>query len=174
MRQKLSIVFMPLLAITALLVYSPMQAPTPTEVRAETGLAILLNIQGQVTIHRNGSTIPGTWGFQLTSGDEVETGPDSSAEILFDNNSLISLGPGSKTGIGTRGKSATAENTSLGDQSFQTVQNFIKLKDSEGKVVRFRPQPLLPEIGASHGIRIRTALSGRVHDRPDLGDRVPG
>jgi len=150
MRQKLSTVFMPLLAITALLVYSPMQGPTPTKVHAETGLAVLLNIQGQVSIHRNGSTIPGTFGFQLNSGDEVETGPDSSAEILFENNSLISLGPGSKTGIGTRGKSAPAEKAALGDQSFQTVQNFIKLKDSEGtsSVARLRSGDKAAEIRA--------------------------
>jgi tetratricopeptide (TPR) repeat protein len=96
--------------------------------------------------------IKGTFGFQLSDGDEIETKGDGSAEILWENGNLAQLGPGSRMPIGSSKKPAVAaeQTASLGDQGFQTVQNFIKLKDSDGtsSVGRLRSGDKNPELRA--------------------------
>jgi len=152
MRRRLSAVFLPGLAVLALLAYAPLRGPAQTQGHANAPLAVLLSCQGDVVVHRAGEIIKGTFGFQLSDGDEIETKGDGSAEILWENGNLAQLGPGSRMPIGSSKKPAAAaeQSASLGDQGFQTVQNFIKLKDSEGtsSVGRLRSGDKSPELRA--------------------------
>jgi hypothetical protein len=52
-------------------------------------------VKGQVTIEREGRTLPGTVGTRLQSADVVKTGADSAVGITMDDDSLLSAGPGS-------------------------------------------------------------------------------
>jgi hypothetical protein len=51
--------------------------------------------KGQVTIGREGRTLPGTIGSRLQPGDIVSTGVDGSVGITMDDDSLLSAGPSS-------------------------------------------------------------------------------
>jgi hypothetical protein len=51
--------------------------------------------KGQVTIERDGRSLPGTVGARLQSADVVRTGADSAVGITMDDDSLLSAGPGS-------------------------------------------------------------------------------
>jgi Uncharacterized protein conserved in bacteria len=51
--------------------------------------------KGQVTIERDGRTLPGAVGARLQSADVVKTGADSAVGITMDDDSLLSAGPGS-------------------------------------------------------------------------------
>ena len=122
-----------LLAVTvvALLVYAPViHVQTPSQVHAAQPLAMLIVCKGDVKVVRNGGVeVMGTFGLQLEAGDEVRTGADSGAEILFENDNLIAIGANSSMVV--KGQKTDA-NTAVADKSFQVVQNFLKLKDAEG------------------------------------------
>lgn len=51
--------------------------------------------KGQVTIAREGQTLPGVAGTRLQTADVVKTGPDGSVGITMDDDSLLSAGPNS-------------------------------------------------------------------------------
>ncbi|HEY2864707.1 MAG TPA: FecR domain-containing protein [Casimicrobiaceae bacterium] len=50
--------------------------------------------KGEVTIERNGQTLPGSVGTRLQTADIVKTGSDGSVGITMDDDSLLSAGPG--------------------------------------------------------------------------------
>jgi len=94
--------------------------------------AVLLACRGSVTVVRGGEMVKGTFGMALASGDEVRTGKDSQAEVHFDNGQWVQIGANSSTQIhGTKG-ALSSSGASMGEKSFEVVQNFLKLKDSEG------------------------------------------
>jgi hypothetical protein len=114
--------------------------PIAASALAETPAAVLLGCRGTVTVVRNGGqTVPGTFGMSLEPGDEVRTGPESQAEVHFDNGQWVQIGPNSSTQV-HGAKSAPMAGSSAGEKSFEVVQNFIKLKNSEGtsSVARLR------------------------------------
>jgi len=51
--------------------------------------------KGQVTIERQGTTLPATVGARLQVADTVRTGADGSVGITMDDDSLLSAGPNS-------------------------------------------------------------------------------
>ena|SRR5689334_2389749 len=51
--------------------------------------------KGQVTIERDGRTLPAAVGTRLQNADIVRTGADSAVGITMDDDSLLSAGPGS-------------------------------------------------------------------------------
>jgi hypothetical protein len=108
---------------------------------AETPAAVLLACRGNVTVVKTGGhTVPGSFGMALDPGDEVRTGADSQAEVHFDNGHWVQIGPNSSTQVhGAKTAVATA-GSSAGEKSFEVVQNFLKLKNSEGtsSVARLR------------------------------------
>jgi tetratricopeptide (TPR) repeat protein len=67
----------------------------------------------------------------LEPGDEVRTGSEAKAEIHFDNGQWVQIGPNSSTQV-HGSKAQAAQGVSMGEKSFEVVQNFLKLKDSEG------------------------------------------
>jgi hypothetical protein len=141
-----------LIALLALLAYSPIQDRGPAQVYAGEALAILITCQGEVLVHRDGEAIKGTFGMQLNDGDEIQTGTGASADIMFQNGNVIQIAGGSKMLVKESRPTpgAAAPRASVGDQGFQTVQNFIKLKDREGSssMARLRSGDKIPEIRA--------------------------
>lgn len=120
------------LAALAVLIVPPLSlraAPAASDAPA----AVLLGCRGSITVVRKGGeTVKGAFGMALASGDEVRTGKDSQAEVHFDNGQWIQIGANSSTQIhGTKGAVSVA-GASMGEKSFEVVQNFLKLKDSEG------------------------------------------
>lgn len=51
--------------------------------------------KGQVTIERQGNTLPATVGARLQTSDVIKTGADGSVGITMDDDSLLSAGPNS-------------------------------------------------------------------------------
>jgi len=134
-------------------------AVLPVAVRAQAPTAVLLSCSGEVTIVRGGSEIKGTFGLNLEAGDEIRTGADSAAEIHFDDGNWVRMGANSSMQVKGQRSASTADpaaggkiaaSGSMGKQSFQTVQNFIKLKDSEGSssMARLRSADEQPELHA--------------------------
>ena len=95
--------------------------------------AILLSFNGEVVVTRNsGETIDASYGLALFAGDEIQTGPASGAEIHFENGSWIEVGANSSMQVKQQGKKKQKTEKNTGPKSFAKVNNFMKLKDSEG------------------------------------------
>ena len=123
------------LVVCGFLLYLPVHFHSPAQVQANTPLAILVSCLGDVTVVKSGGgTVQGIFGLPLSAGDQVRTGDASQAEILFENDNLIQIGANSSTRVMglSKGARASVSNTPVAQQSFQTVQNFLKLKDSDG------------------------------------------
>lgn len=122
------------LAVSALLVYLPVKFHSPVQVQANTPLAVLVSCLGDVTVVKSsGGTVRGIFGLPLSAGDEVRTGDASQAEVLFQNDNLIQIGANSSTRVmGPKNVASHVDAIPVGEKSFQTVQNFLKLTDSDG------------------------------------------
>lgn len=95
--------------------------------------AILLSFNGEVVVTRSsGETIDASYGLALFAGDEIKTGPDSGAEIHFENGSWIEVGANSSMQVKQQGKKKQKTGKNTGPKSFTKVNNFMKLKDSGG------------------------------------------
>ena len=115
--------------------------PVLATATAETPAAVLLACRGNVTVVKTGgNTVPGLFGMALDPGDEVRTGADSQAEVHFDNGHWVQIGPNSSTQVHGAKTVASTAGASAGEKSFEVVQNFLKLKNSEGtsSVARLR------------------------------------
>lgn len=66
-----------------------------TSLAAAVEIGQIKTAKGQVTIERDGRTLPGTIGARLQSADVVKTGADGAVGITMDDDSLLSAGPGS-------------------------------------------------------------------------------
>jgi len=119
---------LPALLLVALALVHPL---LPADAVAQDGaepLAVLMSVQGTVTVQAaDGGTRAGAFGMHLNPGDTVQTGEDASAEILFSSGNLVQVGSNSRTGVG---QPRTASGSS--NPNFQSVQSFLKLKDSRG------------------------------------------
>jgi len=51
--------------------------------------------KGQVTVQREGQTLPGTVGTRVQTADTIRTGADGSVGITMDDDSLLAVGPNS-------------------------------------------------------------------------------
>ena len=110
-------------------------------VLAETPVAILLSCRGDVEVVKSdGQSVDGTFGLPLFEGDEVKTGEESEAEIHFENGTWIVVGARSPLQVKTQPGTKKPESAKTGSESFQSVQDFIKLKDysSSGSIVGLR------------------------------------
>jgi tetratricopeptide (TPR) repeat protein len=113
---------------------------------AETPLAILLATSGEVKVVRaGGETVDGEFGMPLSAGDIVKTGPAGGAEILMEDGTALQIGANSNMQIKRPGKKSAAT-----PGSFETVQNFLKLKNSEGtsSLSALRSRPKVAELRA--------------------------
>src|SRR3974390_3389041 len=62
-------------------------------------VGIIKLLAGDVTIERNGSPIKAAVNMKVMKGDQVRTGPDGKAGMIFEDDTLISMGPDSRVSI---------------------------------------------------------------------------
>jgi hypothetical protein len=114
----------------------------PSAALSETApAAVLTSCKGAVTVIHAGASSAASFGVPLSDGDEVKTGAGGEAEIMFSAGNWVSIGPNSSMRIKGRPGAAPAAATDKnenGDKksgnngSFEVVQSFLKLKNSEG------------------------------------------
>lgn len=101
--------------------------PEPVPAQGDSPTAVLTSCKGPVTIVRaGGSPAAATFGAALAEGDEVKTGADAEAEIMFASGNWVQVGANSSMKIKGQPGSKPKE------QNFEVVQNFLKLKSTEG------------------------------------------
>ncbi|MCI0450838.1 MAG: hypothetical protein L0Z51_00435 [Candidatus Latescibacteria bacterium] len=101
--------------------------PSPAPAEADSPTAVLTSCKGPVTIVRaQNGPVAATFGMSLAEGDEVKTGADAEAEIMFASGNWVQVGANSSMRIKGQPGSKPKE------QNFEVVQNFLKLKSTEG------------------------------------------
>jgi len=122
------------------LVAAPWFVPTALRSQSDAPAAVLTSCKGAVTVfHAGGASAPATFGLPLNDGDEVKTGAGGEAEIMFSAGNWVQIGANSSMRIkGRPGDTATktaagnAAKPAASSGSFEVVQSFLKLKNSEG------------------------------------------
>jgi hypothetical protein len=103
------------------------QSPEPAPAQNDSPTAVLTSCRGPVTIVRaNNGSVAATFGAALSEGDEVKTGADAEAEIMLASGNWVQVGANSSMRIKGQPGSKPKE------QNFEVVQNFLKLKSTEG------------------------------------------
>jgi hypothetical protein len=92
---------------------------------------ILKSVSGQVTINHAGAPVPAQVGMALYQADSVVTGPDGSAGITFEDNSLLSLGPSASLSI-----DRFAFDTTTHDGAFEITLAKGKLAVVSGQIAK--------------------------------------
>ena len=139
---------------------------------ADAPAALLLSCAGTVTVVRaDHTTVAGSYGLPLEPGDEIRTGPGSSAEIHFRNGTWLTVGAGSNLVVKGTGREAPARKPAAGEESFASVQSFLKLKDAEGvsTLAALRSMDMTPEIRLVSPSRT-TVRGGRLVFRWEAAD----
>ncbi len=105
--------------------------PAPASAGTDAPAAVLTSCKGPVSVARaGGGTVSATFGLALNDGDEVKTGADAEAEIMFAAGNWVQVGANSSMRI--KGRPGATASSSDSDEKFEVVQNFLKLKSSEG------------------------------------------
>jgi hypothetical protein len=60
---------------------------------ASPAVATIQKLSGTATVVRQGQTIPATMGLEIWENDTLRTGPDASIGLVFNDDTLLSLGP---------------------------------------------------------------------------------
>ncbi len=116
-----------------LLVFAVLILGAAASAGAESPAALLLSCKGDVTVLRkDGTTVRGSYGLPLGAGDEVRTAPGAGAEINFENGTWIEVGPASSALIKSASMKKQAPEESRARASFESVNTFLKLRESEG------------------------------------------
>ncbi len=120
--------WIPALVLAVATVVVVMHNPNPAPAESDSPTAVLTSCRGPVTIVRtNGGPTAATFGAALSEGDEVKTGADAEAEIMFASGNWVQVGANSSMRI--KGQPGAAKHK---EQNFEVVQNFLKLKSTEG------------------------------------------
>lgn len=133
-------------ALTLAVTYgaTPVQCAAPAAgAGASAPQAVLMSCSGPVTVVRaDGATVEGSFGLPLRAGDAVQTGEGGSAEIFFEAGNWLQIGANSNIQVKAArgGEAAPSAETSAEAppeagteaESFEVVQNFLRLKDSQG------------------------------------------
>lgn len=119
------------LVLMAALLVGVGQSPVPAPAETGAPAAVLTSCRGSVVVTRaGGEAAMATFGLALNDGDEVRTGADAEAEIMFAAGNWVSVGPNSNMKI--KGKPGSAKEAPKESGNFEVVTNFLKLKTSEG------------------------------------------
>lgn len=119
--------WIPALAFAVAVAVGVAHAPEPAPAETDAPTAVLTSCKGPVTIVRaGGGSAAGTFGVALAEGDQVKTGADAEAEIMFASGNWVQVGANSSLRIKGHPGAKPRE------QSFEVVQNFLKLKSTEG------------------------------------------
>jgi hypothetical protein len=84
------------LSILTALISLPLVALAPLPAAAEDAIGQIKSSSGAVSLVRAGESRNVAAGERVYQSDVVETGPDGSVGITFSDNSMMSLGPGSR------------------------------------------------------------------------------
>ena len=122
--------FVLILSLLAVTMIGVGQSPTPAPAETDAPAAVLTSCRGSVMVTRaGGQATVATFGLSLNDGDEVRTGAEAEAEIMFAAGNWVSVGPNSSMKIkGHPGAKEPVKDSG----SFEVVSNFLKLKSSEG------------------------------------------
>ena len=119
--------WIPILVLGLAVAIGVAQSPAPAPAQGDSPTAVLTSCKGPVTIVRaSGGPVAATFGISLAEGDEVKTGADAEAEIMFASGNWVQVGANSSMKI--KGQPGAKQK----EQSFEVVQNFLKLKSTEG------------------------------------------
>ncbi len=61
--------------------------------RASPAVATIQKLSGTATVVRQGQKIPATVGLEIWENDSLRTGPDGAVGVVFNDDTLLSLGP---------------------------------------------------------------------------------
>ena len=96
--------------------------------------------KGQVTIERQGKTIPAAVGARLQVADIVKTGADGSVGITMDDDSLLSAGPNSALSLDNYAFDSTTNqgrlDTSLNKGTLSVISGRIAKQTPDAMTVR--------------------------------------
>jgi hypothetical protein len=96
--------------------------------------------KGQVTIERQGTTMPATVGARLQVADTVRTGADGSVGITMDDDSLLSAGPNSALSLDRYAFDSTTNqgrlDTSLNKGTLSVISGRIAKQSPNAMTVR--------------------------------------
>lgn len=96
--------------------------------------------KGQVTIERQGMTLPATVGARLQVADAVKTGADGSVGITMDDDSLLSAGPNSALSLDGYAFDSTTNqgrlDTSLNKGTLSVISGRIAKQSPDAMTVR--------------------------------------
>jgi len=122
--------------IAVLVVVAAAWCPAAALSQPGTPAAVLTSCKGPVTVIHAGAPAPASFGLALTDGDEVKTGAGAQAEIMFAAGNWVQIGANSSMQIkghpGAAPASAADKSEKGNNGSFEVVQSFLKLKNSEG------------------------------------------
>ncbi|HEU4364434.1 MAG TPA: bacterial transcriptional activator domain-containing protein [Candidatus Krumholzibacteria bacterium] len=122
--------FVLILSLLTLTLIGVGQSPSPAPASPDAPAAVLTSCRGSVMVTRAGrAATVATFGLALNDGDEVRTGADAEAEIMFAAGNWVSVGPSSSMRI--KGH-AGAKQPAPDSRNFEVVSNFIRLESSEG------------------------------------------
>jgi hypothetical protein len=113
----------------------PVTAPLDAVAEADGSapLAVLMSCNGEVTVVKtDGTRVKASFGQQLAAGDEIRTGKNAAADILFEDGNYVSIGAGSSMKVQGSKSQKSESDKPLGDNGFEVTQNFLKLKTAEG------------------------------------------
>jgi tetratricopeptide (TPR) repeat protein len=133
----------------ALAIMSALMLLYETLAVAATPAALLLSCTGDVSVLRkDGTVVKGSYGLPLGPGDEVHTAAGAEAEIHFENGTWIKVGSGSSLEVKAMSMKKLAEEPAVKSNSFESVQSFLKLRESEGtsSLAALRSGTKAPEI----------------------------
>ena len=94
-------------------------------------LAVLMAQEGEVTVMRGADAMTGEFGMHLDLGDEIRTGLDSRADILFATGQALQLGANGSLIVQT----ATGGSAGASPSNFASVDRLLKLRGSQGTSV---------------------------------------
>jgi hypothetical protein len=104
------------------------------------GIGQIKVAKGQVSIERNGQTLPGEPGTRLQAADVLKTGADGSVGITMSDNTLLSAGPNSILALETYAFDPTTSegqlDASLQKGSLAVISGRIAKRSPEAMKVR--------------------------------------
>ncbi|MGD9600429.1 MAG: FecR domain-containing protein [Gammaproteobacteria bacterium] len=115
-----------LIGLVASVLIAPSAAPA-----AEAG--VIKTVQGDVSIERGAAVLTAELGLPVQVTDVIVTGPDGVVGITFEDNALLSLGPGSRLSIGQFRFDSTTH-----DGAFETTLTRGRLAVVSGKIAKHK------------------------------------
>jgi len=96
---------------------------------ADPAAGVFKVVRGNVSVERQGASLPAAVGMPVYQSDRIVTGADGSAGITFEDNALLSLGPSSRLAVDRFAFDSTTH-----DGAFETTLSSGKLAVVSGKI----------------------------------------